>query len=221
MMPENNEKHTDPPHDCHICPRLVQYRTQNQQKYPHYFNAPIPAFGDKNAELAIVGLAPGVKGANRTGRAFTGDYAGTLMYQTLLKFGFASGTFNENGDDDLALQNCRIINAVRCVPPQNKPETPEIINCNPFLAHALKGMKNLKIIIALGGIAHQAVLRRYGLKLSQHKFGHGLIHHIIKNSSLVLLDSYHCSRYNTQTKRLTEQQFYDIFAKATELLGKN
>ena len=209
---------TDPPHDCAICPRLVQYRSQNQQKYPQFFNAPIPAFGDENAELAIVGLAPGVKGANRTGRAFTGDYAGTLMYQTLLKFGFAIGEFNENGDDDLALQNCRIINAVRCVPPQNKPETAEIINCNPFLTHALNGMQNLKIIIALGGIAHQAVLRAYGVKLSAHKFGHGALHTIKEKPSLVLLDSYHCSRYNTQTKRLTTQQFYDIFAKMRDLL---
>ncbi len=209
----------NPSDNCQICPRLAKYRADNKQKYPDFFNAPVPGFGDENGALAIVGLAPGVKGANRTGRAFTGDYAGALLYSTLLKFDFASGEFKADINDNITLHNCRIINAVRCVPPQNKPETQEIINCNSFLAMELAEMAQLKIILALGRIAHQSVLRLYKIPLSKLPFAHGAIHQI--NDRHVLLDSYHCSRYNTQTKRLTEQQFCDIFLQAQKLLDNN
>ena len=217
----------NPADNCQICPRLAEFRKQNQQKYPDFFNAPIPVLGEgeaeteANAQVAIVGLAPGLKGANQTGRAFTGDHAGNLLYDVLQQTGFTSGNFAPDGKDNLQLVNCRIINAVRCVPPQNKPTTQEIINCSPYLMNALQQMKQLKIIVALGKIAHDSILRSFQQKLSSCRFAHGATHHLSHskiNQSILLLDSYHCSRYNTQTGRLSAQQFLIIFQTARKFL---
>ena len=211
----------NPASNCQTCPRLAEFRKQNQHKYPNFFNAPIPVFGEENAQLAIVGLAPGVKGANQTGRAFTGDHAGYLLYDVLQQTGFSTGNFMPDGHDNLQLVNCRIINAVRCVPPQNKPTTAEIINCSPYLINALQQMSQLKIIVALGKIAHDAILRGFQEKLSAYRFTHGATHHLTHkktNAPILLLDSYHCSRYNTQTRRLTAEQFLNIFQTARGFL---
>jgi len=197
-----------PSRDCPLCPRLVAFRAQNREKFPNKFNAPVSPFGDFNAELLIVGLAPGLKGANFTGRPFTGDYAGVLLYGTLIKFGYAKGTFDARADDGLKLVNCRITNAVRCVPPENKPIPTEETTCRKFLIDEINAMPNLKTILSLGLISHNAVLRTLGHKISAFKFAHGAKH---KLGSITLLDSYHCSRYNTQTKRLTTKMFEDIF----------
>ena len=205
-----------PDKNCQICPRLAKFREENCSKYPDFFNAPVPNFGNpRTAQIAIIGLAPGLKGANRTGRPFTGDVAGDLLYKTLLATDFATGDYQKHKNDSLKLQNCIIINAVKCVPPQNKPETLEIANCNPFLKNALANIPNLQVMIALGQIAHNAILRGLNLPRSAHKFAHGAQHQF---DNIHLLDSYHCSRYNTQTKRLTETQFLDIFKTARALL---
>jgi uracil-DNA glycosylase family 4 len=200
---------SEPQRDCFFCPRLAQYRGDNRRAYATWFNAPVPSFGDRDADLLIVGLAPGLKGANRTGRPFTGDYAGVLLYQTLLSFGFARGVYGEQPDDGLTLVGCRITNAVRCVPPQNKPLPAEIAACRGFLAATLAEMSQLKAVLALGQIAFDATLRALGLKASQYKFSHG--NSIDLGKGRKLFGSYHCSRYNTNTGRLTETMFHRVF----------
>lgn len=206
----------NPDHNCALCPRLKAFIDDNRVKFPDKFNGPVPSFGDDNAELLIVGLAPGLKGANFTGRPFTGDYAGDLLYGTLLKYGFAKGEFKAHPDDGLELINCRITNAVRCVPPENKPTGPEINQCRPFLASQFEHMPNLKVIFSLGLVSHNTVLKTAGEKLSAHKFGHNQTHTL--ENGLTLVDSYHCSRYNTNTGRLTEAMFHDAFETAINLL---
>ena len=202
--------------ECRACPRLSTFLDEVHQEHPDYFCRPVPAFGDPQARLLIVGLAPGKHGANASGRPFTGDYAGVLLYQTLFDFGFSTAPESEHADDGLQLLNCRISNAVKCLPPENKPTTAEINTCNSFLAEELHQMPEGGVLIALGSIAHNAVLKAQGLKLSSYKFGHGHEHNL--PSGLTLIDSYHCSRYNTQTRRLTEDMFRDIFARARTFL---
>lgn len=193
-----------PSRDCGLCPRLAEFRCENRQAFPDRFNAPVPSFGDPGSELLVVGLAPGLKGANFTGRPFTGDYAGDLLYPTLHKFGFASGTYGAHADDGFMLKNARITNAVRCVPPQNKPVGVEINACNDFLAREIQAMPSLKIILSLGLVSHKAVLKALGHKQSAYKFVHGAAHDL---GTCTLVDSYHCSRYNTNTGRLTTEMF--------------
>lgn len=197
-----------PDKDCPACPRLMAFRNANRALFPDKFNAPVPSFGPQNTQLLIVGLAPGLRGANFSGRPFTGDYAGDLLYQTLLDYGFAKGTYKADPKDGLQLINCRITNAVRCVPPENKPIGDEINTCNNFLYGELTGLKNLKIVLSLGLISHNAVLKALGLKMSSAKFAHGAVHAL---PGLTLIDSYHCSRYNTNTGRLTESMFRSVF----------
>ncbi|MGO1117314.1 uracil-DNA glycosylase [Rhodovibrionaceae bacterium A322] len=208
---------SDAPLDCPLCPRLQDFRDSNQEKYPDYFNAPVPAFGPKDSRILILGLAPGLKGANCTGRPFTGDWAGDLLYATLSKFGLAEGTYDKRIDDGLTLKSIRITNAVRCVPPENKPTTQEIKSCQPFLEKELAGLPNLKAVIALGTIAHGALLTTKGLRKSHCKFVHGEIHEL--PDGLLLADSYHCSRYNTNTGRLTTEMFEAVFEGLLTRLG--
>lgn len=199
-----------PDRDCPLCPRLVAFRGANRAREPLWHNAPVPPFGDITARLLIVGLAPGMQGANRTGRPFTGDYAGNLLYATLLEYGFAKGTYQARPDDGLKLVDCRIANAVHCVPPQNKPLPVEISTCRQFLAANLATMPKLRAIVALGRIAHDTVLKPLNLKASQAPFGHGAVH---QAGAFKLYDSYHCSRYNTNTGVLTPDMFRSVFAK--------
>jgi uracil-DNA glycosylase len=199
----------EPESDCFFCPRLADFRHSNRAKYPCFFNAPVPSFGQRDASLLIVGLAPGLKGANRTGRPFTGDYAGVLLYETLIAYGFACGTYQERADDGLTLANCRITNAVRCVPPENKPEPAEAAACRGFLAATLREMQNLRAILALGRIAFESTLRALALKPSQYKFKHAAAFDL--GANLKLFGSYHCSRYNTNTGRLTAEMFRAVF----------
>ncbi|MCO6411185.1 MAG: uracil-DNA glycosylase [Thiogranum sp.] len=201
---------------CRRCERLSTFLEDVSRQYPEYHARPVAPFGDPDADLLIVGLAPGMHGANRTGRPFTGDYAGILLYQTLYDFRFSNLPVSESAADGLRLSNCRITNAVKCLPPQNKPVTAEIRNCNAFLAAELATVPSGGVVVALGKIAHDAVLRSLGLPLSRYTFGHGAEHDL---GDFVLLDSYHCSRYNTQTRRLTEDMFKAIFSRARELLG--
>ena len=198
-----------PDRDCQLCPRLVDFRRANQAKFPDFYNGPVRPFGPIDARLLVVGLAPGLKGANATGRPFTGDYAGDLLYDTLKKFGFAKGIYAKRPDDGLELIDCRITNAVKCVPPENKPTGPEANTCRPFLISEFGAMKNLSAILCLGQVAHQAMLRTFGLKLSSLKFGHRASHQM--ENGITLFDSYHCSRYNTQTYRLTPEMFENVF----------
>ncbi len=200
----------EPPKDCDLCPRLREFILGNREKFPDKFNAPVPGFGGMNSELLIVGLAPGLKGANFSSRPFTGDYAGDLLYGTLIKFGFARGEYLARADDGLELVNCRITNAVKCVPPENKPTGEETKICmDTYLKGEIAAMRNLKVILSLGLISHNAVLKAFGAKQAAHKFGHGAMHDL--SGGLTLIDSYHCSRYNTQTGRLTTPMFEDIF----------
>ncbi len=208
----------EPLPDCPFCPRLASFREENRAKFPGWFNAPVPSFGPANAELLIVGLAPGLKGANRTGRPFTGDYAGILLYETLLRFGFAQGSYEERVDDSLILTGCRITNSVRCVPPQNKPLPDEIAACRGFLGSVLAEMQNLSAILALGRIAFDTVIRTAGLKPSQYKFAHGEAVEI--GDRCKLFGCYHCSRYNTNTGRLTPAMFHGVFDKIAAYLGR-
>jgi uracil-DNA glycosylase len=201
----------EPPHDCPLCPRLAEFRGINRANHPAYFNAPVPTFGHNDARLLIVGLAPGLHGANRTGRPFTGDYAGDLLYATLLRHGLARGTYDRRADDGLELADCAITNAVRCVPPQNKPEPSEINTCRQFLSAQIAAMPHLRAVLALGQIAHNSVCSALGVKKSAHKFGHGARH---RAGKLVLLASYHCSRYNTNTGVLTAEMFDEIVKEA-------
>lgn len=206
-----------PAADCAICPRLAAFRRANQEKFPSFHNAPVTSFGPLDARLLIVGLAPGLKGANQTGRPFTGDFAGDLLYATLQKFGFTSGRFKNSADDGLALEDCRITNAVRCVPPENKPTTQEIRDCLPFLTSEIASLPRLKVLLALGGVAHGAVLSALGLRKSHCKFAHNALHEL--PGGLLLLDSYHCSRYNTNTGRLTEEMFEAVFRTLRSRIG--
>ena len=200
--------------DCALCPRLVAFRHENAAKFPDWHNAPVASYGDADATLLIVGLAPGLRGANRTGRPFTGDWAGQLLYPTLLKFGLATGLYDECSDDGLRLVNARITNAVRCVPPQNKPTIDEAKACRSFLVNEVTGMAKLKGILALGLVAHNAVLTTLEEKRAAFKFAHGAVH--ILSNDLWLADSYHCSRYNTNTRRLTTEMFEDVVGAAAE-----
>jgi uracil-DNA glycosylase family 4 len=200
-----------PGRDCGLCPRLVDYRHDNRRAEPGWHNAPVPSFGGLDARLLIVGLAPGLRGANRTGRPFTGDYAGDLLYATLLRFGFAEGIYDRRADDGLALIDCRVTNAVRCVPPENKPVGAEINACRPFLAAEIAAMPRLAVVLALGAVAHGAVLRSLGAPVGRHRFGHGARHDLGAGRP-ALVDSYHCSRYNTNTGRLTTAMFEAVLA---------
>lgn len=207
----------EPLPDCPECPRLVAYRQANRSRFATWHNAPVPSFGDLGARLLVVGLAPGLKGANRTGRPFTGDYAGDLLYATLLKFGYARGVYGASAADGLELVDCRISNAVRCVPPENKPTGAERRTCRPFLGAEIAAMGRLRVILALGTIAHAAVLSSLGAKISAYKFAHGAIHYPWRG--LAVADSYHCSRYNTNTGRLNETMFQEVFAQIGGELG--
>jgi len=205
------------PPKCTRCPRLVAYRKENELQEPQWFNGAVPSFGTRDARLLIVGLAPGRNGANRTGRPFTGDYAGDLLYGTLIDYGFAEGEYHARVDDGLKLRDCMITNAVRCVPPENKPEPKEIANCRPFFEARLATLPKLKIILALGRIAHEQTLAALEKRKSLHPFAHGARHELSKG--LVLYDSFHCSRYNTNTRRLTTEMFHAVFdAIAQELM---
>ncbi|SCZ30493.1 uracil-DNA glycosylase [Afifella marina] len=212
----------NPPSDCPLCPRLVEFRNEWRAKEPTWHNAPVPTFGPSSARLLIIGLAPGLRGANRTGRPFTGDYAGDLLYDTLIEYGFARGEYRADPSDTLELVDAAIVNAVRCVPPQNKPVGAEINNCRPFLAATIARHTDLTAILALGRIAHDSVVRTLGLRLKDAPFGHGAVHEIPGEASggLRLFDSYHCSRYNTNTGVLTEKMFKGVFAEIRNLLGK-
>ena len=204
--------------DCRQCPRLSQFLDQVKIDHPDYHARPVAPFGVKNPRLLIVGLAPGMHGANATGRPFTGDFAGILLYETLYKFGFSNQPEATSSDDGLKLKKCRITNAVKCLPPANKPTGPEIKICNQFLKAELESLKKGTVVLALGGIAHKSVLGALGLKLSEHKFGH-CVKYSLPND-LTLFSSYHCSRYNTQTKRLTTKMFEDVFKKIIRIIDK-
>ena len=212
-----NSDSCGPAPDCRLCPRLAAFRDDHRARYPDWHNAPVPSFGGADARLLIVGLAPGLRGANRTGRPFTGDYAGDLLYATLVKFGLAEGQYGQARDDGLELKGARITNAVRCVPPENKPEPSEIKNCRPFLVAELAALGRLKAILALGQLAHTQVLATLGLRQAAYKFAHGAQHPL--PNGLVLADSYHCSRYNTNTGRLTTEMFEAVFARLMPTLG--
>jgi len=207
-----------PARDCPLCPRLVAYRDANRAANPGWFNAPVPSFGPADAELLIVGMAPGVRGANRTGRPFTGDFAGVLLYETLIRFGFAAGVYRAEPDDGLVLRNCRIVNAVRCVPPANLPEPREVTQCNRYLAAELAAMPKLRMVLALGVLAHAAVLKASGLPPSRMRFRHGDMHTLPGGGRLC--DSYHVSRYNTSTRRLTPEMFELVMARIADGLAR-
>ncbi len=207
---------TVPGRDCPLCPRLCDFRAENRAKFPEKHNAPVPSFGPLHARLLIVGLAPGLRGANFSGRPFTGDYAGDLLYATLLKFGFAGGAYAARADDGLALISTRITNAVRCVPPENKPTGDEMKNCLPFLSGEIEAMSGLRAIVSLGLISHNAVLKALGARVSAYKFVHGARHEV---KGLRVFDSYHCSRYNTNTGRLTTDMFEQVFADVRDALS--
>lgn len=202
---------------CVQCPRLASHLAHVREAYAGYYAKPVPSFGDPAARLVIVGLAPGKHGANATGRPFTGDYAGILLYETLHKFGFANQPVSVSARDSLKLSNCRITNAVKCLPPENKPTPAEIKTCNTYLAVELRGVAAGTVVLALGTIAHNAVLRAFGLATKPYPFGHGAEHTL--PGDIRLIDSYHCSRYNTQTKRLTRAMFEQVFARIQTLLG--
>lgn len=208
----------EPPKYCGICPRLVAFRERNQAKEPDWYNGAVPSFGEEQARLLIVGLAPGLSGANRTGRPFTGDYAGVLLYETLSAYGFADGTYDARRDDGLRLRECMITNAVRCVPPENKPTPAEIKACGGFLKGRIGALPGLQVIVALGRIAHDSTLSALGHRKSQFAFGHGARHAL--PSGFTLIDSFHCSRYNTNTGKLTPEMFRSVFAAVRETLGE-
>jgi uracil-DNA glycosylase family 4 len=213
----------DPAPNCPKCKRLVAFRKTWQKNEPNWHNAPVPSFGSNDAEVVIVGLAPGLRGANCTGRPFTGDWAGDLLFKTLDKHGFTTGTYDRNYSlekgDNLELKNIIITNAVRCVPPENKPIGEEMQKCRPFLVRQIKALKNLKIIMALGGIAHNNVLSALELRRAEYKFGHNAVHDI--GNDLLLIDSYHCSRYNTNTGRLTDEMFNQVFSSIKKHLNNS
>lgn len=205
----------EPPRDCPLCPRLVAYRAANRADHPDWWNGPAPSFGDETARLLVAGLAPGRTGANRTGRPFTGDGAGVMLYETLLKTGFARGVYEARPDDGLELVDCMITNAVRCAPPGNKPETSEEATCRPFLSARLGALPRLKVIITLGDVSRRNVLKAIGLKASAGPPGHGTE---FQAGPYVILNSYHCSRLNTNTGRLTGEMFEAVFRRARALI---
>jgi uracil-DNA glycosylase len=202
--------------NCTKCSRIAANLAEIRQKYPAYHARPVPPFGEESPALLVVGLGPGMHGANATGRPFTGDYAGILLYKMLYEFGFSNQADSTFSDDGLQLKNCRITNAVKCMPPGNKPLSNEIINCNPFLRAELESRQYRLVILALGRIAHEAVIRALGIKQQVYKFSHNAVHTL--DGDRFLLDSYHCSRYNTQTKRLTESMFRDVFYSVSKLI---
>ena len=212
MFPVSPIPDTEPPRDCPLCPRLVAYRHACQAEFPGWWNAPVQAFGDPQAWLAIVGLAPGKHGANRTGRPFTGDASGPLLYETLAKFGLAEGVYAAKVDDGLMLKGAMIVNAVKCLPPENKPTPEEVRTCRPFLETQLAALPNVRVVVALGQIAHQSAVKAMGGRLPKANFGH-LNEHRMPDGR-VLIDSYHCSRYNQNTGRLTAEMFEAVFARA-------
>ena len=203
---------------CRNCPRLAAFLDTVKEKNPDYYCKPVPPFGDPKARLLIVGLAPGMHGANRTGRPFTGDHAGLLLYETLHAFGFSNQADAIAVDDGLELIDCRVTNAVKCLPPDNKPVGAEINTCNAYLANELRLLPNNSVMLALGGIAHRAIVRAMSLRQADYPFAHAAEHDVA--SGLLLLDSYHCSRYNTNTRRLTNEMFRAVFARAKELLAQ-
>ncbi len=205
--------------DCRLCDRLASFLDAVKQQHPSYHARPVAPFGDPDAHLLVVGLAPGMHGANATGRPFTGDYAGLLLYQALYEFGYSNQLLSASLQDGLVLSDCRITNAVKCLPPQNKPNGAEITLCNGYLTAELSALPEQAVILALGGIAHQAVLKAYGLKLKAHTFAHNAVHALPDNRYLV--DSYHSSRYNIQTKRLNKDQFDEVFRTIDRLLGRS
>jgi uracil-DNA glycosylase family 4 len=213
--PQEQRSATEIGRDCALCPRLKDFRENSRRKEPGWFNAPVPSFGEASSRLLIVGLAPGLSGANRTGRPFTGDYAGVLLYDTLARFGFSQGNFDGRPDDGLELVDARITNAVRCVPPENKPTGTEITTCRQFLAATIAEMSNLSAIVALGRIAHDSVVVALGGRLKAVRFGHGACHAV---GNVTLFSSYHCSRYNTNTGVLTEEMFRAVFSKVRKHL---
>ncbi|HEY0436239.1 MAG TPA: uracil-DNA glycosylase [Phenylobacterium sp.] len=206
----------EPPRDCPLCPRLVAYRAANAQAHPEWYNGPAASFGDPEARVLVAGLAPGRQGANRTGRPFTGDHAGWLLYATLQKTGFAAGRYDPDGNDDLRLVDCMISNAVRCAPPGNKPETSEENNCRPFLAARIAALPRLRVIVTLGDVSRRNVLKALGLKASAGLPGHGTE---FKAGPYTVLNSYHCSRLNTNTGRLTPEMFEAVFERARQIVG--
>lgn len=210
-----NQAQFDPA--CRDCPRLADFLAGLREKYPDYHNLPVAPFGDAEASFLIVGLAPGMHGANASGRPFTGDFAGEILYETLHRFGFSSRPVSEGSADGLRLRNCRITNAVKCLPPQNKPVGAEIASCNRYLQAEIEQLPAASVILALGTIAHNAVLRSVGLKLKDRKFGHGNEHPLPGGHWLI--DSYHCSRYNTNTRRLLPEMFDAVFVKIRERLA--
>lgn len=205
--------------DCRACPRLADFLDQVKDEYPDYHARPVAPFGDPKAKLLVVGLAPGMHGANATGRPFTGDYAGILLYETLHRYGFSSAPESVAADDGLKLKNCRITNAVKCLPPQNKPVGSEINSCNEFLQKELAALPQGAVVLALGSIAHNSVIKALGLRQKAFPFGHNQLHEL--SAGLQLLDSYHCSRYNTQTRRLTPEMFHSVFERARALLANS
>lgn len=206
---------SEPPRDCPSCPRLVALRAQCRAEHPDWWNAPVPSFGDPAARIAVIGLAPGKQGANRTGRPFTGDYAGDLLFETLAKFGFSSGRYDRRIDDGMILRDVILLNSVKCLPPQNKPTPEEIRTCRPYLERALAALPQARVFVALGRIGHESAVRLLGGRLSAMPFAH-LAEHAIPGGR-VLIDSYHCSRYNSQTGRLTPAMFEAVFARAAAL----
>lgn len=215
-MNKNTSTPPEAPADCRLCPRLVEYREDNARKHPEWFNGAVPSFGDAGAALLVIGLAPGVTGANKSGRPFTGDWAGDLLYATLDKFAFSEGTYQARPDDGLRLKQAMITNAVRCVPPANKPIGAEINTCRPFLEARMSALPNLKVLLCLGKIAHDSTVRTLGLRLKEYPFGHASEYPLPNGRTL--LSSYHCSRYNTNTGRLTAEMFEAVFARARELV---
>lgn len=207
----------EPSRNCPRCPRLVEYRSANAVAFPAYYNGPAPSFGPETARLLIIGLAPGLHGANRTGRPFTGDYAGDLLYSTLLKFGFATGEYAATPHDGLILVDAMITNAVRCAPPENKPTSGEVATCRPFLRERIASLSRLGAIVCLGRIAHESALAALGVKPKAAPFSHGAEHAVAP--SLSLFDSYHCSRYNTNTGRLTTAMFEQVFSAVRDRLS--
>lgn len=207
----------DAPADCQICPRLAQFRADAKEKHPDWFNQPVPIWGDSQAKLLVIGLAPGMQGANRTGRPFTGDYAGDLLFATLAKAGLTTGNYDRRADDGFALKGVLIANAVRCVPPKNKPTGSEIANCRPFLQATLAARQQTKTFLSLGRIAHETFLTTLGLRRAMFPFGHGVRHEL--GEGRILFDSYHCSRYNTNTKRLTTEMFESVVFAAAKHAG--
>ena len=205
--------------DCCKCSRLAKFLTEVRVTHSEYFARPVPSFGDPNARLLVVGLAPGMHGANKTGRPFTGDHAGILLYRTLFEQGFSSSAVSDSSTDNLELKNCRITNAVRCLPPKNKPLGAEIKNCNGYLLEELEELPSQSVVVSLGSVAHSSVLKALKLKQSGFPFAHGSFHKL--TTDLTMIDSYHCSRYNTQTRRLTADMFSAVFRKARELLEKD